>query len=203
MRTKERPLTDFASQLIPERDQNPDAIRKRLVESLIPGITVNLSDEKTITFQLQVENVENPYAEAGTESKNIGILLLDREKQVASVKTAVYFDCPIESQELSKYYSQTSPNDIKGRGLITTATALLFQVLIERGVETVWGKIDGRVENVASIRSRLKTPNIIGGGFFATEHKVIPRSDHSSELYLISHLRQTVEAISEEEFFER
>jgi len=198
---QEKLIIDYASQLIPEQTTDKREIRYRLLENLLRGAPFDLPNGSKIKFKLQVEPTETNELEV--DGNSINILILDGDNQVASVKTVVYFDAPKESQELSKYYSEDAPQEIRGKGLISIATALLFQVLIENGVEEVWGKIDGGLSNIASIRTRLNTPDVIGGGFFATEYRVVSLGNGSYELYLITHLDKTTEAVFEDEFLEK
>jgi hypothetical protein len=198
---QENPLFDFASQMIPEQSKNKDQTRKKLIERLGQGITVELSDHRTVAFELQDAPLLS-YDMKTEDHRNVSVLVTSRRKQVASVATLVYANSPQEGRELSKYYDDDVSPDLKGRGLITAATALLFQVLRGKDVNKVWGKIEGGIDNLASIKARLMTPDLINGGFFATEPRVVSLGGGAYELYLVTHLKQNVQTVSFDTFME-
>ncbi len=157
-------------------------IRKALCERLENGITVELEGNKKVVFRLKKEIPEGVPA-------IIWRIAVDTTtgNELAFCQAETGED-NVQAYDLQKYYTAFAPPELRGKGLITNCNALLFQVLREKNVTSVISVINST--NIASIRTKLSTPDIVGGGYFYSEITNITHNDelHTSHYEITTYL---------------
>jgi len=94
---------------------------------------------------------------------------------------------PKLGRNLGKYYSEEDlAAKLRGNGLITLMMSLLFNVLQKQGVEHVEGEIDAT--NTRALENRLKTPDLINGGYYPTEISIHSSAKKQLMLKVVSTL---------------
>lgn len=130
--------------------------RHDLVKALRKGLRHKLSDGREIKLQSMIVTASTLLIvriDFSHQGKDVGFVSVEISKDNVSL-----------AENMKKFYNDGQGSEFSNKGLITLASGLMFQLLIQIGVDKVSGKI--LYSNERSQRTRLKTPDLVSGGYF-------------------------------------
>lgn len=141
----------------PEKDVQER--RQDLLNRLKQGIEIDFEDEKIVFQTMETEVISGIMISSRNSNQRIGWVIVDNpdNQQVAD--------------GISVYYDEKTIEKFKGKGLMTAAGKLLYQVLNNKHVIEVKGITD--LDNDPAIKGFLNQQDLLLGGYYELKARII------------------------------